>query len=368
MADMNVTPARAGLTPQLWSKNFFAEYVRANRFRKYMGTGPESMIQIRDDLTVKNGDSITFAAARRLVGAGVTTSVLEGNEEALDMRSMKLTVGPIRHGVAVDNWDIQKSVIDLLNVAKPALRTWAMEKLRSDLIAGFSSINGVNFGTATAAQRNTWTASNSDRVLFGHSVANGVSNVHATALLTLTNAADKMTGAILSLAKRRAQTASPHIRPIQVVENSDEEWFVALLPSLAWRDLKADPPVLAVNKDARPRENGWADNPLFTGGDMMWDGIVCREIPELSVAVGLGNAGIDVAATFLCGASALGVGWAQRTQAATQDRDYKWSHGAAISEIRGVGKLVFGRDPAGDTTSLVDNGMATVWSAAVADA
>ena len=56
MADMNVTPARAGLTPQLWDKQFFAEYIRKNRFKKYMGTTESSLIQVRDSLTTKNGD------------------------------------------------------------------------------------------------------------------------------------------------------------------------------------------------------------------------------------------------------------------------------------------------------------------------
>jgi N4-gp56 family major capsid protein len=369
MADMNVTPSRAGLTPQIWDGRFFAEYVRKNRFSKYMGTSDSSMIQVKRDLTVKSGDSITFAAVRRLVGAGVTgNTVLTGNEEILDSRSMKLTVGVIRHAVAVTEWDEQKSSIDLRNAAKPALQNWAMEKLRGDIIDGLGSINGVSFALATAAQRNTWTVANSDRVLFGALVANGVSGVHATALLTVDNTADKMTGSILSLAKRRAQTASPHIRPIQVVDDSDEEWFVCFMPSIVFRDFRADPAVLAVNKDARPRENGWMDNPLFSGGDLMWDGVIVREIPELPTAVGLGNAGIDVAASYLCGAQALGVGWAQTTRTRTNVLDYDFTHGVGIQEMRAVGKLRFGRDPATDTGSLVDQGVFTIWTSAVADA
>jgi N4-gp56 family major capsid protein len=369
LADMNITPARAGLTPQIWDGKFWAEYIRANRFSKYMGTSLSSMIQVKKDLTVKRGDSITFATVRRLTGAGVTgDTVLEGNEEVLDQRSMKLTVAPIRHAVAVSDWDEQKSSIDLRDAAKSALTNWSMEKIRADIIIALSSINGVAYAAATAAQRNTWLVSNSDRVLFGSSVANGVSGVQATALATLDNTADKMTGAVLSLAKRRAQTASPHIRPIQVIEDSDEEWFVCFMPSLVFRDFKIDPPVLAVNKDARPRENGWANNPLFTGGDLMWDGIIVREIPELPVLTGVGAGAIDAAASFLCGAQALGVGWAQLTKSTTNTRDYDFMHGVGIQEIRAVGKLVFGKDPAVDTTSLVDQGVATIFTAAVADA
>lgn len=373
MADMNITPARAGLTPQIWDKLFFAEYIRANRFKKYMGTDENSMIQVKDSLTTKNGDTITFAAIRRLVGAGVTgNTVLEGNEEILDQRSMKLTVAPLRHAIAVSDWDEQKSTIELRDAAKTALKNWSMEKLRNDIIISLSSVGTINgvtipYATATATQRNLWLASNSDRVRFGAAAANFSAGVMATALLTLDNTADKMTGAFLSLCKRQAQTASPHIRPIKTVDTSDEEWFVAFMPSLVFRDFRNDPAVQAANKDARPRENGWMDNPLFSGGDLVWDGVIVREIPELPVLTGVGTAGIDAAASFLCGAQAIGAGWAQRTKTTTNVRDYDFFHGCGISEMRAIGKLEFGRDAASDTTTLVDQGMFTMFTAAVAD-
>ena len=94
MADMNVTPARPGLTPTIWDDQYFSEYVRTNQFSKYFGTSMDSMIQLKDDLTRKNGDSVVFATVRRLIGAGVTgNTILEGNEELLNARSLKVTVG-----------------------------------------------------------------------------------------------------------------------------------------------------------------------------------------------------------------------------------------------------------------------------------
>lgn len=365
MADMNVTASRAGLVPQIWDGKFWSEYIRKNRFARYMGTTIGSMIQVKRDLTTKTGDSITFATVRRLQGAGVVgNTVLEGNEEVLDQRSMKLTVAPIRHAVAVSDWDEQKSSIDLRDAAKDALMNWSMEKIRGDIIIALSSVGGVAYAAATAAQRNAWLVANSDRVLYGSSVANAVSGVQATALATIDNTADKMTGAVLSLAKRLAQTASPHIRPIQVDDENDEEWFTCFMPSLVFRDFRNDPPVLAANKDARPRENGWMDNPLFSGGDLVWDGVIVREIPELPVL----SSTINVAASFLCGAQALGVAWAQQTKTTTNTRDYGYFHGVGIQEIRAVGKLIFGRDAAVDTTSPVDQGVFTIFTAAVADA
>lgn len=363
---MNTTGARAGLTPQIWDDKFFAEYVRQNRFARYMGEDEAAMIQVKEDLTRKQGDSITFAFQNALVGAGVTgNQLLEGNEEVLDLRSMKLTVAPVRHGVAVTNWDEQKSAIDLRNAARSALLTWEKNKMKADLITAFLSINGVAYAAATTTQRNTWLVANSDRILYGSQRSNltGASGVHATALATIDNTADKMSGAVLSLAKRIAKMADPAIRPLTVKD--DEEWFVAWLHSYAFRDFRNDPAVLAVQKDANERGK---DNPLFTGGDLLWDGIIVKEIPEFPTLTGVGTAGIDVAPSVLVGAQALGVGWAQRLKTTTNVRDYGYVNGVGLQEMRGLGKLQFGKNGSTDTADLVDHGVVTIFTAGVADA
>jgi N4-gp56 family major capsid protein len=365
---MNVTAARPGLTPIIWDSDYFTEYVRNNQFSRYFGTSDSSMIQLKDDLTRKNGDTVVFPAVRRLIGAGVTgNTVLEGNEEILNARSLNVVVSLFRHAVAVSEWDEQKSVIDLRNAARDALLVWDKEKMRNDIIFSLGAITAdgnvqVNYGAATAAQRNAWMVNNADRVLFGHQIANAVSGVMATALLTIANPGDKMTAAMLSLAKRRARMASPHIRPIRV--NDDEEWFVVFLGSLAFRDLRADPVII------QSLQQGWTrgeNNPLFSSGDLIWDGMVIREIPELGVIAGAGAGGIDVSQNYLCGAQALGIAWAQRARSTTNVRDYDFFHGVGIQEIRGIAKLRWGVDPTVDQTKPVDAGIVSIFAAGVAD-
>ena len=128
---------------------------------------------------------------------------------------------------------------------------------------------------------------NADRVLFGHSKSNASSGIYATALLGLiAPTADKLTAAIVTLAKRIARTASPKIRPIRV--NRDEEWYVLFVPSLAYRDLMLDP--LIVNALQYAWNRG-SDNPLFTAGDILYDGVIIREIPELPITAGRWHSG-----------------------------------------------------------------------------
>lgn len=371
-ADMVVTTARAGLTPSQWSTDFFREYIRGNQFTRYFGTTAASMIQLRDELTRKPGDSVVFGAVRRLTAAGVTgNTTLEGQEEQLNSRSLKVTVDVIRHAIAVTDWDEQKSVIDLLQAGRDGLMDWAVEKIRADIISALGAITidgnvSGALGAVTDAQCNSWLTNNTDRIQFGAVVANSVSNDWSTSMATLDNTADLMTAATLSLAKRRARTASPHIRPIRL-ENG-EEWYVALMPSLVFRDFRKDANVLAANQYAQTRGDS---NPLFAGGDLLWDGIVVREIPEIPVYAGGGtnaHATLDTAFTFLCGAQAVGIAWAQKTQARTNNRDYGFQHGAGIMEIRGVQKLRFGKHATVDTTTPVDNGVFTIVTTAVGDA
>jgi len=370
MADMNITPARASLTPIIWDDRFFTEYVRKNQFVRYMGTGMNSMIQVKEDLTRKVGDTIVFPAVRRLVGAGVTgNQILEGNEELLNARSMKLSIGVIRHAVAVSDWDEQKSAIDLRDAARDALMVWSLEKMRADLLLSLTAITAdgstqIPYASATAGQRNTWQVNNADRVLFGAAKSNAVSGVHATSLLTLDTTADKMSTGIISLAKRIARTANPRIRPI-MVESDGSEWFVLFVNSYQMRDLRADPVMYAALQHA---ENRGRDNPLFSNGDLMWDGVIIREIPELPIIAGAGTGGADVAAALLCGAQALGVAWAQRTKTTTNTRDYNFMHGVGLQEMRGIGKLRFGKHASVEDSEPVDQGMVTIFTTSTADA
>ena len=364
---MAQTYAVASLTPQIWDDNFFRDYVRASRFRRYMGTDEASIIQLKEDLTKRKGDTVTFALVSELTGGGVTgNSTLKGNEERLWERADTLVVDVLRHAVAVDDWDVQKSVIDLRNAARVQLREWAQKTLRNDILLALHQRSGVNFATATAAQNNTWTANNQDRLLFGLATTNYTS-IFATAVVSLT-AAEQLTPNVLSLMKRMAQSANPKIKPVYVKE-LDQEWYVAFIGPRAWRDLTEDSPTTNVltlaNRDARVRG---VDNPLFTGDSLVWDGMILREIPEIS-ALGLysGSAGAAIEPVYLCGAQAVGLAWAQRTKSTTDTDDYEFLHGVGVQEIRRIKKLEFGTSTTTESATPKDHGIVTAYLAAAAD-
>lgn len=362
MADTTVA---TGLTVQQWDDKFFMEYFQENRFKSDMGKTENSIIQVKEDLQTRRGDSITFALVNRLSGAGVSgSSTLVGNEEALNTRSYKLTVDQRRNAVVVSDIDQQFSAIDLRNAGKVALMDWAQENTRDQIIAALASINGVAYGSASEANKDAWLVDNADRVLFGALKSNNSANDHSASLANIDNTADKLTAAAASLMKRIALTASPKIRPIRS-ETSGRRFYCMYVPSLLFRDLKADTTITNAQRDVSIRMQ---NEKLFNGGDIEWDGIIFKEVDDIAVLSGVGASGINVAPAYLCGAQALGYGIAKRWNTVTDDTDYQDKKGVAVREIGGIGKMVFGSHATVDTNDLKDHGVVTGFFAAVADA
>lgn len=334
---MAFTTVQAANVEEVWDADFFKAYVRANRFKRYMGTTENSIIQTRADLTKKAGDGITLPLITELVGAGQTgNGLLEGNEEALGNYGHKVDVSTIRHAVAVTDNDQQFTGITLREAGKEMLKLWAMAKLRNDIITALGSKSGTAYGSASEAVKDAWLVANNDRVMFGDGSVGGFTDHSAD--LALTTAAMKLTKEVVSKAKARAEQASPKIRPVSVGEDSEN--FVLFCDARAFRDLKADLGTSLQNAQERGDSN-----PLWNDGDLMWDGVVIRKIQEIASIGTVGASSAAISPYFLCGAQALGVAWAQMTKSTTDTRDYGFVKGVGIHEMRGVEKLIYnGKD------------------------
>lgn len=356
------TAVATGLKVQQYDDKFFVEYLGDNRFARYMGTGVGSMIQVKEDLTKKKGDRVTFALVNRLSGAGVSGSgTLEGNEEAMDSRSHAVTVQLHRNGVVVPEIDEQYSAIGLRMAARDVLMDWSMEHTRDLIITALGSINGVAYASATEGQKDAWLADNLDRVLFGAAKSNTSGTDHSASLANVDTTNDKLTPAAVSLMKRMANAAAPRIRPIRV--EGDREYYVMFAGSNTFRDLKTNATITQAQREVTLANQ---NNRLFKGGDIEWDGVIIREIPEIPVYAGVGAGPSAVSPVYLCGAQALGAAFAKRWQSVTDDYDYGDKQGVAVKAIYGIEKLRFGSGSA-DTDDLKDHGVVTGYFSSVAD-
>jgi len=356
---------------QKWITNYFAEYVRNSGFKPYMGRGNNSIIISKYELTEEAGKSINIPLITRLKGTGVTGSqTLDGAEEELGNYNCNISLDWRRNAVRVPKSTSYKTELDLFGAAKDMLRTWEAEKLRDDVITAMLSVvttgdTTVTMSASSAANRNAFNAANSDRLLFGKLRSN-YSATWATAVGNIDTTDDKCTVASMSLAKRIAKNADPHIRPYRTGDG--REYYVAFHGSRTFRDLKADTTMTQANREARSREgNGMDDNPIFQDGDLLYDGIIHREVPEIDdVAANgpysmnaIGASTADVRPVFLCGAQAVGIAWGQEpTPRTDMTKDYSFRPGVAIEELLGVKKLAF---------NGVQQGMVSCFFAAASD-
>lgn len=368
---------------QVWMTKYFQEYVRQSRFMPYMSNadinkGGVILTRFQHEDEAKRTINIPFIG--RLKSAGVTgATVLDGLEEELTNYNCPITVDWRRNAVRIPKSTSFRTELNLWDAARDALKAWESEKLRDDIIRALAHVvidaNGAvaPYETATANQQNAWVAANKDRLLFGAAVGN-LSTSGMAASLGAVTAAMKASASMMGLAKRMAKLADPHIRPFRVEDGDGREYLVAFHGARTFRDLKADSTILAANTQARSRESGGMDrNPIFQDGDLIYDGVIHREVPEIdaycssctgnpgggSAFDGAGASGADVRPIFLCGGGAIGVAWGQEpTPRTDMAKDYGFRPGVAIEELLGVKKISF---------NGIQNGVVTVFAGAAAD-
>ncbi|TVM02746.1 MAG: hypothetical protein CV087_08765 [Candidatus Brocadia sp. WS118] len=354
---------------------FAREYVRESRFSKYTGKTANSIIHIKEGL-----QTISLPLISKLSGSGVSgNSTLSGNEENLNNYSKTLTPTHYRHAVTISDEENEKSEFDLYNEAREFLMLWAKEKQRDDIIQALGAIYDgttyANYGSATAGAMDTWLTNNSDRVLYGASKSNQSAGNHTTSLSNVDTTNDRLTPQMISLAKRMAKNCSPLIRPIKTTE--DKDFFVMFVDSYGMRDLRENSTMAQANREAWTRGES---NPLFTGGDLIWDNVVIREIEEISTMIdgSTGSNGVwggsstaDSLATgganssrvgvgFLCGAQAIGYGLGKMPRIVRKkEDDYEFNKGVGITLKHDIDKMYFNNK---------QHGMVTVFYSAPTDA
>lgn len=374
------------------------DFLRSSRFDPFMGNDATSVIVRTNDFT-DNGRQVNIPLVNQLSSRGVGAGVLSGAEESLDDYGFPIFTDFARNAVAYSKQQRKDTSYDIPSAAKSLVRGWAKRTIRDDLVDtllsfptaaiqsgrgsstnGGNRVNGVKLTDSTAAQRNTWVTNNSDRVLFG-ALGSNYSTTFATACGNVDSTNDRLTAAAVSQLKRVAQAttsagSAPAIIPF-MIEGADEEWYVLFVGSRAMRDLRNDATMFQANRDARPRESASATesggNPIFSGGSLVWDGVIIKEIPEIttrlttsSVMNTIGTSSIPVEPVFLCGQSAMGYGIGQMPMVREKDdTDYGFVDGIGIEAQYGVAKIA--RVNAG-SSALKDFGMVTGFFSGTADA
>lgn len=339
---MAATGTSADLRVQQWDSDFFVEHLRRNRFSAYQGRGMNNVIVVKENLMKQKGDRITFSFVEVVDGDGKTDNErLAGSEAALGNHGHQITVHLKRQGVVVTEMEEIKNAIDLRDASKQSLAKWRSKLQRNKVIDALHSPNGdgvTTYDDSSVTQRNAWAVANSDRLRYGAAASN-YSGVHATDLAKIDTTNDVITPNQLSALKEYAEGADPAVTPINVAE--DEEYFVVFMGSRLYRDISQHATMTQANREARARAK---DNPIFRGGDLLWNGMIIRHVPEITTRCllsGVGDSSSDVEPVFLCGAGAVGYAVARRPFSRTRSDDYENENGVMMGEIFGVEKLMY---------------------------
>jgi hypothetical protein len=358
---MAITTVSANNKLIVFRKEVTREYIRQNLFSPYVGSEMTAIIRVINDLK-NGGEQLNIPLLARLKQQAIATGTLVGNEETIDNQGDRVWIDWARNAVKIPKSEEQKSSIDLFGQARPLLEDWGKELQRDEIVdalyaiplnstapAGLGTqngqrVNGALFDLATVGQRNTWTTDNADRILFGGSQGNLVGGNFAGSTANITAGMTLSASALLKM-KRLAKKANPRIRPYKL--KNGREYFVAFTGSNSFRDLQADTTIINANTQARPREGDGLDkNPLFQDGDLLYNGVIIREIPELDIRlpttyVTAGSGGtVQVAPTFLCGQSAMAWAWGRMpTPTFLKEDDYQFFRGVGVMMAYGLKKI-----------------------------
>lgn len=351
-----------------WSNKAHMEYVRRSRFAKFINNSTNAIFQGYSDLEKRAGDTLNIPLFYKLGGAPVMGDTpIVGNETPLDNFNCGVPVALRGKGVAITKNQTFRTEIDVMNAARESLTRYFGELLRDNVIEALGAVvtggdTAVNYGSASAADRNAYSAANADRLFFG-AVAN-YNATFATALGAVTNA-QTATIARMGVVKRLAMQASPAVTPYQLDDDMGREYFVAFHGSRTFRDLKNSNEAQTANREALPRDVD--ANPIFQDGDLIFDGVIHREVPEIDLwaaANGFNTAGSSsapVRPVYLCGTQSVFIAYAQRPQAGTEKSDIPALNRritVGMDEIIGVKKAAFNGK---------QHGMVTAYFGAAAD-
>ena len=356
MAYTEVLNANA-VTAEQWDDMAHREYIGQFKMKFLMGSSPNSVLQVKEDLTKQAGDAITINFASQQSGGTVRGNAKGiGNEGSMDFYGQKFTIDNVRNLHKV--WDVpmteQRTTFSTLTEVRHALTTKHAETFDDDIVTGLTD------HTVGKVQ---------GRHLYG-AVDSNYDDTYATALANIDATNDKLTTSVIGTAKRKAVIkgtgVTEKIRPTKIMNGlQSEEWFILMAHTYAIRDLINDDAAFRNNQLLLPPSRN-SDSVYFTGSHFKgsWEGVLIYEYDRLPLETNSNS--VQTAHNLLMGAQAGAVVWGQRTKFAEEDEDLGHNQIFELHDIRnqsgGAGsyntKLI---------RESVDHGLINVFTAAAAD-
>ncbi len=340
----------------IWSKDLWRNARNQSFVNKFMGSGPNSLIQHITELKKsEKGARAVITLLADLQGDGIAGDrTLEGNEEAMQTFDQVIRIDQLRHGNRHEGrMADQKSVVEFRNNSRDVLSYWLADRI--DQMA-FLTLSGVSYSKKNNGANRV--GSDLQFLEFAADVAaptanrrvrwNGTSKAIVPGGLTSdVAAADLPMWELFVQLKAYAKE-----RYVRGVMDSGEETYHAFLSPTAMAKLKLDSTYMLNVRHAQERSGS---NPLFSSSSVKIDGIYLHEFRHVYNTSGAANnskwgAGgtVDGCQILFCGAQALGMADIGSPYWEEKGFDYENQQGISIGKILGFLRPKFG--------SIYDNG------------
>jgi len=222
------------LAVQRWSKSLAVEAEKMQYFRKFMGTGPESMIVVKTELNKQAGEKITFGLRMKLDGDGVEgDNTIEGTsaETALDFYHDYVFINQRRKGTkSKGKMSEQRVPYNMRKEGRDALAIWWAEDYDEQIMMYLAGDRGVDASFHaplgyTGRANNPFDSPDSDHVVYGGN-ATGLSDI---------DQADKIDLPIVEKLVAKVETLDPMIQPFRI---NGEKKYVFLMHTFQAYDLR----------------------------------------------------------------------------------------------------------------------------------
>jgi N4-gp56 family major capsid protein len=288
---------------KLWSRRLAREALKATYIQKFVGESDDSVIQIRNDTKKGPGDRVRVTLRMQLDGAGVQgDGTLEGNEEALTTYTDDFLINQLRHAVrSSGKMSEQRIPFSVREEAMSGLRDWWSDRMDTWF---FNQVCGYTVQTDSRyTGNNTVTAPSANRKVFATGSADETVQADSTKVMTL---------AMLDKAVEAAKTATPLIRPINIMGGKH---YVCFLHPYQVYDLRTSTSTgqwLDIQKAAMSGGK-LAENPIFTGALGMYNNVILHESTRVTNGVhsSTGAAQTSTRRAVLCGAQSAVMGFGQ---------------------------------------------------------
>ena len=344
---------------KLWARELYRESIRKTYFYDFMGTGPNSLVQCKEDTEKGAGDRLTVSLLANANQPGVASGgQIEGNEEAMRTFTDDVLIDQLDFATRTRNQgtiDQQRVPYNLREQARDFLSNLWKERMD---IALFNQLAGNTAQTDTryTGMQATVAPTRSVRPA-AITVDQSLTSSHKFTLSVLDKA--------VALAEVKTSSAVSRIRPVDIpVMNGSTGRqtgryyrgvkYVAFLHNWQVHDLRTDASTAGSWYDiqqAAMMGGEITNNPIFQGGDVVGvhNGVLimkCESIPEGCDGTTPTTQVASTRRAVLCGAQSAICAFGQeskkgRMQWHEELFDYKQELGVDSRCIFGITKAMF---------------------------